>query len=147
MATTLATLKLSAAVKPTHLPAIQLRRNKLAQRLWEQAELAKAKLAGTQFAPTRFRTVVENDTGLRRQVELPKRIKPWWFTTDTGKLALHVRYGTKLLEIAKGKYAVEVASERDLAATLDLIKAAVLAGKLDAAIDAASSKVRAGFAK
>jgi hypothetical protein len=42
---------------------------------------------------------------------------------------------------------VEVASERDLAATLDLIKAAVLAGELDAAIDAASSKVRAGFAK
>jgi hypothetical protein len=90
---------------------------------------------------------VENDTGLRRQVEQPKRIKPWWFTTDTGKLALHVRYGTKLLEIAKGKYAVEVASERDLAATLDLIKTAVLAGELDAAIDAASSKVRAGFAK
>lgn len=118
-----------------------MRRNKLAQRLWEQGELAKAKLAGTQFAPTRFRTVVENDTGLRRQVEQPKRIKPWWFTTDTGKLALHVRYGTKLLEIAKGKYAVEVASERDLAATLDLIKAAVLAGELDAAIDAASSTI------
>ena len=34
-----------------------------------------------------------------------------------------------------------------LAATLELIKAAVLAGELDAAIDAASSKVRAGFAK
>ena len=33
------------------------------------------------------------------------------------------------------------------AATLELIKAAVLAGELDAAIDAASSKVRAGFAK
>lgn len=38
-------------------------------------------------------------------------------------------------------------SDKDLGATLDLIKAAVLAGELDAAIDAASSKVRAGFAK
>jgi len=60
---TLTTPKLSAAIKPTRLPAIQLRRNKLAQRLWEQAELAKAKLAGTQCAPTRFRAVVKNDTG------------------------------------------------------------------------------------
>ena len=144
---TLATLKLSAAVKPTHLPAIQLRRNKLAQRLWEQAELAKAKLAGTQFAPTRFRTVVENDTGLRRQVEQPKRIKPWWFTTEAGKLALHVRYGSKVLELAKGKFAVEVASDKDLVPTLDAIKAAVLAGELDAAIDTASTKLRAAFSK
>ena len=36
---TFATLKLSTAVKPTHMPAVQMRRNKLAKRLWEQAEL------------------------------------------------------------------------------------------------------------
>ena len=56
---TLATLKLSGAVKPTHMPAIQVRRNKLAKRLWEQTELAKAQQAGTQFTATKFRTVVE----------------------------------------------------------------------------------------
>ena len=143
----LASLKLSTAVKPTSVPALVLRRNKLAHRIWEQVELVKAQQAGTQFAPTRFRTVVENDTGLRRQVEMPKRVKPWWFTTENGKLALHVRYGSRALELAKGKFAIEVASDRDLAATLELIKAAVLAGELDAAIDAASSKVRAAFAK
>jgi hypothetical protein len=49
------------------------------------------------------------------------------------------------LEIATGEYAVEVASEQDLAAMLDTIKAANLAGEFDAAIDAASSKMRAGF--
>lgn len=47
--TTLATLKLSTAIKPTHMPAVQVRRNKLASRLWEQAELAKAQQAGTHF--------------------------------------------------------------------------------------------------
>ena len=107
---TLATLKLSTAVKPTHMPAVQVRRNKLAKRLWEQAELAKAQQAGTQFTPTKFRTVVENDTGLRKQVEVNKRIKQWWFTTDSGKLALSVRYGARLLKLAKGKFAVELAS-------------------------------------
>jgi Na+-translocating ferredoxin:NAD+ oxidoreductase RnfC subunit len=144
---TLATLKLSGAVKPTHMPAIQVRRNKLAKRLWEQTELAKAQQAGTQFTATKFRTVVENDTGLRKQVEVNKRVKQWWFITDNGKLALSVRYGARLLELAKGKFAVELASEKELVPTLEVIKAAVLAGELDTAIDAASSKLRDGFSK
>ena len=144
---TLATLKLSGAVKPTHMPAIQVRRNKLAKRLWEQTELAKAQQDGTQFTATKFRTVVENDTGLRKQVEVNKRVKQWWFITDNGKLALSVRYGARLLELAKGKFAVELASEKELVPTLEVIKAAVLAGELDTAIDAASSKLRDGFSK
>jgi hypothetical protein len=144
---TLANLKLSAAVKPTHMTAVQMRRNKLAKRLWEQAELARAQQAGTHFSPMRFRTLVEPATGLRRQVEQPKRIKPWWFTTEAGKLALHVRYGSKVLELAKGKFAVEVASDKDLVPTLDAIKAAVLAGELDAAVEAASGVLRQRFGK
>ena len=144
---TLATLKLSAAVKPTHMPAVQLRRNKLAKRLWEQTELAKAQQAGAQFFVTKFRTVVENDTGMRKQVEVNTRIKQWWFTTDSGKLALSVRYGARLLELAKGKFAVELASEKELVPTLEIIKAAVLAGELDAAMEIASVKLRNGFEK
>ena len=142
---TFSTLKLSTAVKPTHMPAVQVRRNKLAKRLWEQAELAKAQQAGSQFTTTKFRSIDDPTTGLRKQVEVAKRVKQWWFTADNGKLALSVRYGSKILELAKGKYAVEVASEKELVPTLEIIKAAVLAGELDTAIDAASNKLRAGF--
>jgi hypothetical protein len=142
---TFATLKLSTALKPTHMPAVQMRRNKLAKRLWEQAELAKAQQSGTQFTTTKFRSIDDPTTGLRKQVEVAKRVKQWWFTADNGKLALSVRYGARLLELAKGKYAVEVASEKELVPTLEIIKAAVLAGELDKAIDAASNKLRAGF--
>lgn len=141
------TLKLSAAQKPTQIPQVQQRRNKLVERLWEQAELIKAQHAGTQFSPVRFRTITDKTTGQRRQVEAHKRVKAWWFTADNGKLALSIRYGTKVLELAKGKYAVEVAAEKDLLATLDVIKAAVLAGELDTAIDNAANKLRAGFGK
>ncbi len=144
---TLASLKLSTAVKPTHMPAVQVRRNKLAKRLWEQMELAKSQQAGTQFAPTKFRSITDPTTGLRKQVEVSKRVKQWWFTSDNGKLALSVRYGARLLELAKGKYAVEVTSEMELVPTLEIIKAAVLAGELDTAIDAASNKLRDGFSK
>jgi hypothetical protein len=36
----------------------------------------------------------------------------WWSATDSGKLALTVRYGSRLLEFSKGKAAVEIAYRR-----------------------------------
>ena len=145
--TTLSGLKLTTAQKPTHINPVQQRRNKLVKRLFEQAELARALTAGTQYVPTKLRTVLDNETGLRKQVQVNKRVKQWWFTAESGKLCLQVRYGVRVLELAKGKYAVEVGAEKDLVATLDVIKAAVIAGELDAAMDAASTKLRAGFGK
>jgi len=142
---TFSSLKLTAAQKPTQISAVQQRRNKLAKRLWEQMELAKAQIAGKQFVATKFRTVKDAETGMRKQIETNKRVKAWWFIADSGKLNLSVRYGTKVLELAKGKYAVEIVAEKDLVGVLDLIKTAVLAGDLDTAIDSAATKLRAGF--
>ena len=144
--TALTGLKLTAAQKPTQMPPVQQRRNKLAKRLWEQMELAKAQQVGSTFAPTKFRTVKDATTGERKQVEMNKRVKAWWFVADNGKLVLSVRYGTKLLELAKGKWAVEVGAEKDLLDVLDVIKTAVLAGELDAQIEVAANKLRDGFA-
>ena len=144
---TLSSLKLSAAVKPSSIPTVQMRREKLIKRIWEQCELAKAQQSGTSFTPIKFRTIKDTDTGHRKQVETPKRVKPWWFTTESGKLALSVRYGTKVLELAKGKVAVEVGGEKDLVPTLELITTAVLNGELDTQIDAAANKLRDGFAQ
>ena len=145
--TVLAGLKLTAQQKPTHVTPIQVRRNKLAKRIWEQMELAKAQQAGTTFAPTKFRSVTDAETGLRKQVETHKRVKAWWFTADNGKLALSVRYGTRVIELGKGKFAVEVASDKELPAVLEVLKTAVLAGELDTAMETASNKLRSGFAK
>jgi len=143
--TTMSTLKLTTAQKPTQMSPVQQRRNKLAKRLWEQMELAKAQQAGTQYIATKFRSITDNETGLRKQVETNKRVKAWWFVADNGKLSLSVRYGTKVLELAKGKHAVEVGAEKDLVGVLTVIKAAVLAGELDTAIENAANKLRDGF--
>ena len=145
--TTFATLKLTAAQKPINVTATQTRRVKLAQRLDEQIELATAQLAGRQYTATRLRTSKDELTGERTTVEVNKRVKCWWFTAENGKLALSVRYGARQLELAKGKFAVEVASMKELVPTLEVIKAAVLDGQLDSAIDAASNKLRDGFGK
>ena len=143
----LSTLKLSAVQKPGTVTPVQQRRNKLAKRLWEQIELAKAQQAGTQFAPTKFRSYTDKESGVRKQVETSKKIKQWWFTSDNGKLALSVRYGTKVLELAKGKFAVEIASTAELVTVLETVKTAALEGELDAAIESAANKLRSGFAK
>lgn len=144
---TLATLKLTDARKPNQVPQLVQRRNKLAKRVWQQIELAKAQEQGTQFRVAKFKSYTDSETGMRKQVEQHVTIKPWWFTTQAGKLAISVRYGSRVLELAKDKFAVEVAHEKDLAKILDAIKTAVLAGELDSAIDAAASKLRAGFVK
>ena len=143
--TALTGLKLTAAQKPTQMSPVQQRRNKLAKRLWEQIELAKAQQTGGTFAPKKFRSITDANTGERKQVETNKRVKAWWFVADNGKLVLSVRYGTKLLELAKGKWAVEVGTEKELVPTLELLKGAVLAGELDTQIEAAANKLRDGF--
>ena len=144
---TLAQLKLTAQSKPAQISPVQQRRNKLAKRVWEQIELAKAQAQGTQYTPIKFRTVTDSETGARKQIETTKRVKQWWFTADNGKLALSVRYGTKVLELAPKKFAVEIATNKDLVTTLELIKGAVLNGELDNAIDSAAVKLKLGFTK
>jgi len=144
---TLNTLKLTDARKPNQVPQVVQRRNKLAKRVWQQIELAKAQEQGTQFRVAKFKSYTDTQTGERKQVETQMLVKQWWFTTQAGKLAISVRYGSRVLELTKGKFAVEVAHEKDLAKTLDAIKTAVLAGELDTAIDAAATKLRAGFAR
>jgi len=144
---TLASLKLSAAQKATSVSGGQIRRAKMVKALGEQILLAKAQLNGDSFSVTKFRSVVDTETGARKLVESNKRVKQWWFATDNGKLAINVRYGARMLELAKGKFAIEVANEKDLVSTLEALKTIAAAGELDAAIETASIKLREGFGK
>ena len=98
------------------------------------------------YAPKRLRTVRDRETGERLVREMPVRIKTWWWTGEKGETLLSIHYGSKTLEISKGKPAIEVASPADLVNVLDLLITAVQAGELDAQMEAASTKLRDGFA-
>jgi hypothetical protein len=139
-----ANLKLTTTKKPQHVPPVQQRRNKLGKRLWEQIELARAEQAGGTFSPKRLKTFKDAE-GNTKSIEVGKRVKAWWFTSDNGKLCLNVRYGAKLLELAKGKTAVEIGNVADLVPTLELVKSAVESGELDSQLEAASGSLRSGF--
>jgi capsid portal protein len=145
--TTFSALKLTATKKPTQVPQVLQRRNKLAKRLWEQIELAKAEQSGTSFLVSKYRSYTDKESGLRKQIETNKRLKSWVFVGDNDKLAIAVRYGAKVLELAKGKYAVEISNKEDIVPTLQIIKTAVESGELDNAIDYAANKLRSGFTK
>lgn len=143
----LSTLKFVNAKRPTQMSPMQIRRNKLGSKIGEQIQLANALANGTTYQPKRIKTVRDNETGMTRTVEMPKRIKQWWWTADNGKVCLSIRYGAKLLELAKGKMACEVASGKELVAALEAIKTAVEQGELDTQIEAASGALKAGFKK
>ena len=140
-------LKLVAAKRPQAAPPIVQRRNKLSNQLFQQIELARCLSEGKTYAPMRLRNIKDKLTGERRTVEAVKRVKQWWFVADTGKVCLQVRYGTRVIELAKGKNSIEVGNAAELMTVLTAVKTAVEAGDLDAQIDAASAAVRERFAQ
>jgi hypothetical protein len=143
---TLASLKLVAAKKPSQQSPAAHRRNKLSSKILEQIQLARAHSTGQSYAPTKTKMATNAD-GERVAVTVPKRIKPWWFTDTNGKVCVAIRYGSKVIELAKGKSAIEVASPDALIEALETVNSAVLAGELDAQLEGASVKLRDGFTK
>ena len=118
------------------------RRQKLSSKLDEQIQLAKAQQSGTEFSPVKIRTVKDEATGESRKVEVPKKLKPWWWTGENGKLCITVRYGARTLEIVEGKNAIETDSIADVITSLQVIRTAVDSGELDKRIEALAEKGR-----
>ena len=121
------------------------RRQKLSSKLDEQIQLAKAQQSGAEFSPVKIRTVKDEATGESRKVEVPKKLKPWWWTGENGKLCITVRYGARTLEIVEGKNAIETDSIADVITSLQVIRTAVDSGELDKRIEAVTTKVKEGF--
>ena len=101
---TLNNLKLTAEKKPQHIAPVQQRRNKLSHRLWEQIQLAKSQVEGTSFKVTKYKSFKDQETGINKQIEVPKRIRPWWFVAANGKVDFP-RFSRQLImsEITKRK--------------------------------------------
>ncbi len=138
------TLKLTDTKRPKNQPPIVQRRNKLISKLWEQLELAKAKHSGKDFVIKRYKNVKDREGNIK-SIEKPKRIKPWWFTSSAGTLCINVFYGSKLLELASGKTAVEAANLENVIEVLELLRREAEIGTFDEAIEAASLQLRRRF--
>lgn len=87
------------------------------------------------YAPTKIKRL-RNEDGTERKVEVAKRVKRWWGESGSGALTLTIRYGSKPLELAKVKNAIELASEDEVVPIPKSIRAAVDAGELDLLLEA-----------
>ncbi len=127
----LKSLKLVHYEHPTHRNPRLHRRHKLLAKLAEQIQLTR----NSDYQPTKTQYVSDADGNLTA-VQRSKRIRRWWTVKADGTVQLTIRYGSKPLELAKGKNAVEIASESELIPTLEQIRTAVELGELDELIEA-----------
>ena len=145
---TLTALKLVVGKRNATVAPIVVRRNKLISKLHEQIELCEAQRNGTTYAPKRLRSYTDKQSGERVTVEAVKRVREWFWTSDTGKINLAIKYGAKTLALnKKGANAIELASAVELIATLKTLKTAVANGEFDEAIAEVSKATKLAFGK
>ena len=146
MATQLSSLKITNVTRQIKTDTVEFRRTKLIKKIEEQISLATAQKNGELFTVKRLKNVKDEASGTTSQIEVSKRINAW-FWTDNNKTYLQIKYGTKVLDLQKGKNTIETASHDDLVKTLFLVRTIVSSGELDAVIESASVKVRERFEK
>jgi len=148
MSTALSTLKFVNAKRlVSKTDPTQFRRQKMIKKLDEQIEMASALVEGRLPLITRTRRVRDSETNERQLVESSATVRQWWFVSETGKTAVQLRYGSRVITLAKNRNAVEVSGNSELLSVLQTLKTAVAAGELDQEIAVAADMVRARFKK
>lgn len=144
----LSALKLVTATRTNVINPVAVRRNKLVSKLQDQLRLVEAYQSGRNYVATRLKNVTDMETGERKTIEVPKKVRQWFWQNEAGKYMLHIKYGQNVLYLnSKNATAIELLNMDELASVLKSLQTAVMDGEMDKAIDAASATVRESFAK
>jgi hypothetical protein len=128
--TYLSKLKFTNVARKSTVDPIIRRREKLLEKLDEQKQAAQHAIDGKVYTPTKRGWITDDETGEKRLVEKPKKVRAW-FWESAGDWYFQVRYGAKLLELANGKSSIEVGDKGKLIDVIDLCISAVKEGELD----------------
>jgi hypothetical protein len=128
-------LKRTAAQSPQ-----EHRRSKLVAKLEEQLALAQAQAEGKKYVVVKP-SWSRDENGNKQRVQREKIVRPWWWQDGEG-LGMVVRYGARAIELSKGKRAITIAHVPMLPGAINTIIAAVNAGELDGAIEAAINEAK-----
>jgi capsid portal protein len=139
-------LTLVAAQRSEVRSPAELRRAKLLLKLAEQLDAAEALIGNRVYTATR-EVRVTDEAGNMTRVTRQKRLRSWFWHNTSGKWFFEVRYGARVLELGKGKRAVEVGTRDQLPAAIKLIQEAIGAGELDSQIEAAAGLRKLKMAK
>lgn len=132
----LSTFNLSEFLKRKVLDKPIVRRNKLLSKLDEQILAAQAALKGEEYFGKRNVTETDED-GNKTTTTVPKRVNKWFYTNDGSEWFLEIKYGNRVLQLAKDKTAIVVGALDNMVAVLEQVKEAAVAKELDKAIEAA----------
>jgi len=143
----LSSLTIVQAKRQSLADPIVFRRMKLIRKLDEQINLANAVLNGTTYVVKRLKNIKNEQNGEIRSFEVVRNVRPMFFKATNNKLCVQVRYGSKVVELAKGKNAIQVDDEKTLVKVLETVRSAVFDGELDEQIAIASDAVKTRFKK
>ena len=143
----LSSLTIVQAKRQSLADPIVFRRMKLIRKLDEQINLANAVLNGTTYVVKRLKNIKNEQSGEIRSFEVVRNVRPMFFKATNNKLYVQVRYGSKVVELAKGKNAIQVDDEKTLVKVLETVRSAVFDGELDEQIAIASDAVKTRFKK
>jgi hypothetical protein len=133
----LADVKLVSAVRPTFQDPVALKRSKFISSVYEQLEIANLLMKGEQIPFTSFHDPVS----LKR----PRKVSPWLWTDKDGKYLMTIKYGSKVIELAKGKSAVQAETLDQIIEVLKSLKQATAKGELDLLLTQAGELIRKRF--
>ena len=107
-------LSFIAKPKVEAVSPIEVKRNKLITRLNEQRAMVQCLLENTDFIAYKEVFITDDDSGEKRKVKRPKRVRPWFYQS-ADKYYFEIKYGTKSLETQKkNKPAIDVGSKDKL---------------------------------
>lgn len=138
-------LRLVQAERPRHYDPIATRRRKMIEKLDEQMSGLMQEGEGMKPSRRTSRRVRDSETGMLVLRELDQVVKPWWWRDAQGKFFMQLRYGTRPIELVKGKPAIQAESREAMEQVLREIIAAVQAGELDAHLKETAETIRARF--
>ena len=147
MSAILAGLKMVNAKRPSHADPIEYRRQKLIRKIDEQILLCQAVQNGTAHVVKRQHKVTDEVTGDVRSITLERSVRPMWFKSTNGKKVLQLRYGSRVVELMKGKNAIVVDDDQALLEVLQTVRCVVESGELDFQIGTASELIKSAFKK
>ena len=105
---------------------VMKRREKMLSQLEQQRNLAQ----DPSFTIVQQRWV-RDENGVKQPVERHKQIKRWWLRNGMGDCLLIIRYGSRVLELQKGKAAIDTGGEANLVAVIEEIMRMTKEGELD----------------
>ena len=105
---------------------VMKRREKMLSQLEQQRNLAQ----DPSYTIVQQRWV-KDENGIKQPVERHKQIKRWWLRNGMGDCLLIIRYGSRVLELQKGKAAIDTGGEANLVAVIEEIMRMTKEGELD----------------